>query len=155
MQVDYRCPNCGNPNRAQLVQGIECLQCPACGWTRPYKQSAGETDKLARCVVCGCGDLWRQKDFPQRLGLLIVTSGIVLSTVAWAYHQPEVAIGLLMAFALVDFLLYTFMKDVLVCYRCRARHHHEDSDAHPGFDHALAERYRQEENRLKNRAKTQ
>ena len=24
-----------------------------------------------------------------------------------------------MAFALVDLLLYTFMRDMLVCYRCR------------------------------------
>jgi hypothetical protein len=93
--------------------------------------------------------LWRQKDFPQRLGLAMVALGAVLSTIAWAYHLPATALGVLLAFALVDLLLYTFMKDVLVCYRCQARFRHADlGEDYPRFNLETAERYRQEAARV-------
>jgi hypothetical protein len=100
------------------------------------------------CLVCGCADLWRQKDFPQRLGLLMVGAGIVLSTAAYALWQPALALGILMAFALVDFFLFLFMKDVLVCYRCGARHGGFVPTSQATFDLEVNERYRQERLRL-------
>jgi len=97
------------------------------------------------CVVCGSPDLWRQKDFPQTLGFLAVGAGILLSSIAWYYYRPAWAIGILMGFAALDMVLYVVMPDVLVCYRCRARHGgvtltHE----HEAYNHELGERYRQE-----------
>jgi len=92
--------------------------------------------------------LWRQKDFPQRLGLLMVGTGIVLSTVAYALWQPALSLGILMAFALVDFLLFVFMRDVLVCYRCGARHGGFEPASQATFDLEVGERYRQERLRL-------
>ncbi len=86
------------------------------------------------------------KDFPPALGLLFVGMGIILSSTAWAFHLPTVALGVLMGFALIDLLLYTFMGDMLVCYRCRARHRRaEMHEEHPKFDLEVAERYRQQE----------
>lgn len=74
--------------------------------------------------------------------------GILLSSIAWAGHRPALALGILMAFALVDLLLYTFMGDMLVCYRCRARHRKTAmDDQHPAFSLEVAERYRQQERR--------
>lgn len=105
--------------------------------------------QLRRCLVCGCDDLWRQKDFPQKLGLTIVALGAILSTIAIANYMPGTAIGVLLAFALADLLLYTFMKDVLVCYRCAARFRHTDpGEEFPRFNLETAERYRQEAARL-------
>lgn len=72
-----------------------------------------------------------------------------MSTVAWANHRPTWALGILMAFALVDLLLYTFMTDMLVCYRCRARHRRTPlDDQHPSFSPELNERYVQMKKRL-------
>lgn len=69
-------------------------------------------------------------------------AGGLLSTIAWAWHEPIWALGILMAFALVDLLLYTFMSDMLVCYRCRARHRKTDlDDNHIPFNLELNERY--------------
>jgi hypothetical protein len=74
-----------------------------------------------------------------------VGAAILLSTIAYALWQPVLAIGILMGFALVDALLYLFMQDVSVCYRCAARHAgFELPDAHHTFDLEVAERYRQE-----------
>jgi cytochrome c553 len=99
--------------------------------------------------VCGCDDLWRQKDFPQRVGLAMVALGAILSTIAWAYHMPATALGVLLGFALVDLVLFTVMKDVLVCYRCHARYGDVTfRDDQPRFNLETAERYRQEAARL-------
>ncbi|MCH2210896.1 MAG: hypothetical protein MK110_06310 [Fuerstiella sp.] len=97
---------------------------------------------VSRCRVCGCDDLWRQKDFPPALGLLCAATGILLSSLAWGWHYPEWAIGILMLFALADMILYTFMSDMLVCYRCRARHRKtEMHDDYQTFSLELSERY--------------
>lgn len=99
--------------------------------------------------MCGCNDLWRQKDFPQKLGLAMVALGALLSTMAMAYYYPTTALAILLAFALGDLLLYTFMPDVLVCYRCGARHRHaRPGEEYPRFNLDTAERYRQEAARL-------
>lgn len=99
--------------------------------------------------MCGNEDLWRQKDFSQRLGVLIVVLGAVLSSIAWSQHMPLTALGILMLFALADLVLFAVMPDVLVCYRCRTRHRGIGSvTQHKGFDHELAERYRQEQMRV-------
>ena len=89
--------------------------------------------------------------FSTAIGVLVVGMGALLSTIAWYYMMPVTAICILLAFALVDFLLYAVMKDVLVCYRCAAsiRDSAVEED-HPRFNLEVAERYRQEQIRLKN-----
>lgn len=149
MQLSFTCPRCGRPGRAAPDDKAGAIACRDCDWSRPVEADSVVEGTPSRCLVCSCEDLWRQKDFPQRVGLAIVGLGILLSTVAYAFWRPVLALGILMLFALVDLLLYTFMKDVLVCYRCGARHQSAGLDPeHPQFDLEVAERYRQEANRL-------
>ncbi len=127
----------------------ETLRCSDCSWTRPIAEDNRTDAEPACCVACGCGDLWRQKDFPQRLGVAMVASGALLSTIFWWFMRPTWAIGVLLAFALIDGVLYTLMRDVLVCYRCKARHRHAPLDGrHERFNLETHERYRQEAIRL-------
>ncbi len=148
MQLRYACPRC-ETQHATPVSDARTLQCE-CGWSRPVTEDDFDGDTPTRCLVCGCDDLWRQKDFPQWLGLLMVAMGIIFSTIAWAGHRPATALGILMFFALVDLLLYTFMGDMLVCYRCRARHRRMPiNEDHADFDLEVAERYRQQQIRMK------
>src|SRR5215471_15285311 len=149
MRIVFLCPACRQPQRSNVAAGTTSLACDACRTNIPL--SAGDLHEGAprRCLLCGCDDLWRQKDFPQRIGVTMVALGAILSTIAWAYHMPATALGVLLAFALVDLLLFTFMKDVLVCYRCSARYGDvEFRDDHPRFNLETAERYRQEAARL-------
>lgn len=120
------------------------VACAHCDWQRSLPE---DPSPIAGCAVCGNADLWRQKDFPQWLGLLLVATGAVLSSIAWYLHWPMTALGLLMAFALADMIVYVLMPDVLVCYRCKARHRIVASSTakHPAFSHETAERYRQQE----------
>ncbi len=149
MRLDFACPACRRTTRTTSLPPQTPLRCSHCGWERGLSEEALQAGTVRRCLVCGCEDLWRQKDFPQRWGLALVVAGIVLSTIAWANWRPLWAIGILMAFALADMLLYTFMPDVLVCYRCRARHRDAaEMEKHAGFDLETAERYRQEARRV-------
>jgi uncharacterized protein YecT (DUF1311 family) len=63
--------------------------------------------------------------------------------------MPTIAIGILMAFALADMVLFSLMSDALVCYRCHARYRGAViGKDHPKFDLELNERYRQEAARM-------
>jgi hypothetical protein len=149
MQITFQCPGCQQTRRTGVTSGTESLECDSCHWSRPLPPGARDDAAPERCLVCGCDDLWRQKDFPQRLGLAMVALGAVLSTIAWAYHLPATALGILLGFALVDLVLFSFMQDVLVCYRCHARYRDIPfRDDQPRFNLETAERYRQEAARL-------
>jgi hypothetical protein len=154
--LTFGCPKCGAMNRQAIPSGggAAC----ACGWAGSCDtgscdtgscDTGGASPEPEHCLVCGCHDLWRQKDFPQGAGLLMVGLAIVSSTIAYALWRPILALGILMFFALIDAAIYALMRDVLVCYRCRARHGgFLPAAAHPTFDLETAERYRQERLRL-------
>lgn len=149
MQIVFQCPACQRLNYRDVSSVNRSLDCSDCDWKRdiPGSDLDGETPR--RCLACGNGDLWRQKDFPQGLGLLMVATGAILSTIAWWNYEEIWAIGILLAFAAVDLVLYVAMPDVLVCYRCSSRHRKASiPDDHPRFNLELNERYRQEELRL-------
>jgi hypothetical protein len=151
--VTFCCPKCQQTNRLAVVAG-EAVQCAGCGWQRAAGPDDFVQGKPVRCLVCGCNDLWRQKNFSSRMGLLIVGAAILFSTIAYALWQPMLALGILMGFALLDALFYLFMRDVSVCYRCAARHTgFEPAGSHVTFDLGVAERYRQE--RLRRQALSQ
>lgn len=149
MQLIYQCPKCDSPNIEVISAETTGLACSSRDWTREITAADIQNDCPNRCLCCGNEDLWRQKDFPQGLGLLMVLTGGILSTIAWWYVEPVWALGILLVFAAIDMILYAVMNDVLVCYRCRARHRKANiQDDHPRFDLELNERYRQEEIRL-------
>lgn len=144
MQVHFDCPKCLQPEDLEVVATTASLACRQCGWTKPTEREI-VADAPQRCLICGCTDLWRQKDFPPQLGLAMVGAGIVLSTIAVAYMRPVVALGILMGFALIDMVLFAIMRDALVCYRCHARYRGAAvTDSHAKFDLEVNERYRQE-----------
>lgn len=149
MQLTFQCPACTEGVRLETPATVQSLVCPHCDWTRPVPASDIREGRPVRCLVCGCGDLWKQKDFPQRVGVAMVALGALLSTIAWYYVWPLTAIGILMGFALIDILLYWLMSDVLVCYRCQAQYRQADlADDDRVFNLETAERYRQESMRL-------
>ena len=140
--LTFCCPKCQRSSRLNVAPGVG-VGCPSCGWQRPAAADDFAEGKPAHCLVCGCHDLWRQKNFSARAGLLMVGSAILFSTVAYALWQPVLALAILMMFALIDAVLYLFMRDVSVCYRCGARHAGFEP-AQETFDLEVAERYRQE-----------
>jgi len=144
--IIFQCPVCQKRRLAAPEPIDAALRCGECAWNRDEGCHDFADGNLCRCRVCGCEDLWRQKDFPPALGLALVATAAILSCVAWAFYQPAIAIGILMFAGLIDMVLYTMMGDMLVCYRCGARHRRTTiNDEHPRFDLETAERYRQQD----------
>lgn len=149
MHLQFVCPSCQAGNQTEVNASTASLECGDCHWSRAVAADEVAESRPTKCLVCGCQDLWKQKDFPQRLGVMMVATGAILSTIAWAQYRPALALGVLLGFALVDLLLYVFMNDVLVCYRCQARLRKTSPDfEYPRFDLETAERYRQEAARI-------
>ena len=155
MQIAFDCPKCLKTDRGEVNQEHPRVVCTHCGWSRPTASSELKGESPANCLVCGCTDLWRQKDFDQRLGVVIVGLGILLSTIAVAYMMPGVAMMILMAFGLADWVLYAILPDRLVCYRCHAQYRGIPNLADAAaFDLEVNERYRQETIRMKQAEKS-
>ena len=153
MQISFDCPKCLKIAHGEVTEASRDVECPACGWRRPISENHATNGEPAHCLVCGCEDLWRQKDFDQRLGVFIVGLGVVLSTIAIAYMMPGVAMLILMAFGLADWILYAVLPDRLVCYRCHAQYRRiANLKSTAAFDLEVNERYRQETIRLKRAA---
>lgn len=148
MRLLFSCPSCLQTIRTP-AELPEKLVCSSCSWSKALSVEERRQDPPGECLICGCRDLWRQKDFPQRLGVAMVAMGALLSTIAWAYYRPLWSIGILLFFAFIDLMLYLFMPDVLVCYRCGARYGGSARMEQVEFYNLeTAERYRQEKIRL-------
>jgi hypothetical protein len=100
---------------------------------------------LATCAVCGNHELYKKKDFPHGLGMAILVGACALATITYARHEWWATWGILIGSALFDGLLYLWVKDVVVCYRCNAHHRGiTPGPEHAPFELTIGERYRQE-----------
>jgi hypothetical protein len=101
--------------------------------------------KLSACAICGNTELYRKKDFPHWLGMLLLVGACAAFLVTnYLYHQWW-AWAILLGSAAIDGILYLMVGDVVVCYRCNAHHRGLPATAvyHP-FELEIGERYRQE-----------
>jgi hypothetical protein len=128
--VEFGCPACGRA--VELAPGAKA----------PCRHCAAETSLppapplLGACVACGCKELYRHRDFNQKLGLLLVALGAILWLVLRTFWP-------MVAAAALDLLLHVSLPDVAICYRCRAHHRgFEGTPALPRFDLARHEHYR-------------
>jgi len=144
VNVTYACPACEEGVRIHFDASTSELDCPHCGGKITPANDSIDGNRVMRCLVCPSTDLFVRKDFPQRLGVGLVVVGIVGSSIAWYYSNVFWTFGILFATALVDVLLYMFVGDALMCYRCHAQYRGvEEMDSHGQFDLETHEKYRQ------------
>jgi len=120
--------------------------CPACDHRHHLTIPQIATGKpLAQCVSCSNRELYRQKNFPQWLGLTILAAACASFFILQGLYLPKLAWVILLGSAAFDGLLYLFVGDVIVCYRCHARHYGLPRNrAYQPFELPIAEKYRQE-----------
>jgi len=119
------------------------MRCPRCGVDHPMKIAPAmrEGHQVDTCAVCGGSELFIRKDFPQRLGLVIV---IVFGLIAVYFFTISVvwAWGVLTLAVLIDLVIYFFTGQVTACYACRAEYRKcALNPKHEGFDLATSEKY--------------
>ena len=144
MNATFSCPACQAGVRQQFDASTAALRCPACSQEIKAPPGAVEGRRVTRCLVCPSTDLFVRKDFPQRVGVLIVAVGIVGSSIAWYYANLAWTFGILFATALADLALFALVGNALMCYRCGALYRGaEEMDAHGQFNLETHEKYRQ------------
>ncbi|QDS98557.1 hypothetical protein [Adhaeretor mobilis] len=149
MNITFACPKCDQASRIEFNDSTESLSCTHCRQEIDTPAGAIQGEQVTQCLVCPSHDLFIRKDFPQKLGVLLVVIGIVGSSIAWYYTRLDWTFGILFATALIDVLLYAMVGDALMCYRCGAQYRGVDEmDSHGQFDLETHERYRQIDARL-------
>jgi hypothetical protein len=144
VKIHFACPSCDYPGRAETPSSSP-WRCPQCDHLLSL---AGTKDESvpSTCRVCGNGELYKKKDFPHTLGLAILTLACVASTITYSLYDKWLTWAILIGSAALDGLLYLWVKDVVVCYRCQAHHRGIATGSPvPPFDLAIGERYRQEQ----------
>jgi hypothetical protein len=141
VNVRFACPTCDHEARLEL-SGKSEWQCPDCDH---LLQIADPTNNLHACVICGNTELYKKKDFPHWLGLTILTVACLGSIIPYWLYWKTLTWVILIGSAAFDGLLYLWVGDVVVCYRCNAHYRGLTPGAeHQPFELGIAERYRQE-----------
>ena len=156
MNVTFACSECEKATRQQWDGSQPTLTCRHCGHDRHVQTSQVESGvSISSCLVCPSDDLFMRKDFSQRLGLLIIVSGLVASSITWYFYLVYWSFGILLASALIDLMLYHMVGNLLQCYQCHSEYRDFPASAdHENFDLVVHERHRQAEGRLKQAEKT-
>jgi DNA-directed RNA polymerase subunit RPC12/RpoP len=140
--VSFACPECGAPARLRLADAA-AWQCPACDHRLPAEPEA-PGGAVPPCAVCGNAELYKKKDFPHGLGLFILTAACVASVFTYGWYEKWLTWAILIGSALFDGLLYLWVGDAVVCYRCLAHFRGLPESIVAPFELATNERYRQE-----------
>jgi len=141
VKIRLQCPVCACPGRVETSAATE-WQCPQCDHL--LRLAGGIDPRLPACAVCANAELYRKKDFPHSLGMGILVSACLASTITYYLYNKGLTWAILLGSAAFDVLLYLWVKDVIVCYRCNAHHRDVPAKAHKPFELTIHERYRQE-----------
>jgi len=143
VKLRFACPGCGCPGKIASPWRAG-WRCPACGH-RLTIDPGTEATGLAECALCRCSELYQKKDFPHGLGMAILTVACLVSFITYGLYEKWLTWAILIGTALFDGLLYLWVGDAIVCYRCHAHYRGAMPGAAIGpFDLGLAERFRQE-----------
>lgn len=107
-----------------------------------WEGALDDAGQLRKCLACGCGDLFKEKAFPQVTGLVIVLAfvGAIVGALGLATNLPVLV--LLMAVLVLDVAILVFSSRRLVCYRCRTSFHDVAiARYHRSWDGSMADRY--------------
>ena len=143
MNIRFDCPVCEAPDRLDLPRSGP-WRCVACGHCIDL-HGAEADGSVSQCAACGNQELYRQKDFPQWLGLSLLAVACAAFFVLQVLYHQWIAWAVLLGSAAIDGLLYYgWVGDVLVCYRCGCQHRGVPSGPFDPHELATAEKYRQE-----------
>ena len=121
-QIILGCRQCNREiafSPAAIKDGVIC---PGCQKPVPLRMDpALENEQFVRnCVGCGHDTLYVQKDFNRTLGVAIVVAGSLASLYFFSKSQPLYGMLALFISAGIDFLIYSMVGEVTVCYSCHA-----------------------------------
>lgn len=141
MKVVFACPQCFGPAQVRLDGPVD-WQCPECQHSLHLDPPDAA---LSACRICGNHELYKKKDFPHGLGMAILVLACAASFVTYNWYEKWLTWAILIGTAVFDGLLYLWVGDAIVCYRCNAHYHgFPAASGHEPHELTIGERYRQE-----------
>jgi hypothetical protein len=138
-EVEFRCAECDRHNALELEETSHVV-CENCKKDYGDVNSFSSEQAVSKCAICGCRDLFLQKDFNRKVGITIVIIGAILA--------PFTKLISLFVCALIDLILYRVLPMITVCYRCHAIYRGFPNNLnHEGFNLGINDRYRSMENK--------
>jgi hypothetical protein len=143
MIVRFACPTCERAGRLDPHQD-RAWECSACDHRLQPSASENADGSLTACAICGNAELYKKKGFPHWLGMTILAVACLAFLVLNLIYQQWWGLLVLLGSAVVDGLLYLWVPDVVVCYRCGAHHSGlRSTEGFQPFELVSGERYRQ------------
>ena len=129
--ISWGCKKCNHYGKIVLFENRE-IHCPQCdefwGFATDHKKI------FENCPICHCRQFYVQKDFNQLLGCVVMLMGIVLVPKTYGLSLP--------VFALLDWIVYTKISNMAVCYRCGAEFRGFQIPPHfTAFQHHIGMKY--------------
>jgi len=136
MQLLVKCPKCDAGLPVAATDPAPAITCGRCGREIALAMSDALRADTAvdRCPVCAGEDFYLRKDFDPKIGVATVAVAVAISAVFYYYDKDFIAYAVLAAAALLDFIVYRFLKEVTVCYRCHAEFRGAYPRTASGFD---------------------
>jgi hypothetical protein len=143
VDIRFSCPACDYPAGRLDPAVRKEWQCPQCDHL--VRLEGEPSPELPACLLCGNGELYKKKDFPHSLGMGILAFACLASTLTYWLYSKWLTWAILIGSAAFDGLLYLWVKDAIVCYRCNAHYCRiPPGSPHAPFELTIHERYRQE-----------
>lgn len=143
MEIISYCDHCFKGTAFDSAAAPAQVVCVKCGDRRDVTltDSIRNDNKVDRCVLCGCGHLYLEKDFNGYIGFAIIVAAIVGSAVLWA-RNVYLSVGVLGAAALVDLAFWLTSRERTVCYKCVATYRRTaPNPAHERYELGTAGRF--------------
>lgn len=124
MKVTAYCEACLAKSRFDASHPPPALACGACLRERPISptDSVRLENRLDRCPVCASAYFYREKDFNAWAGGAVIVAAIA-GFLVMADRNIAIALGILMAAAALDLVVYALVPFRYICYKCLASMH--------------------------------
>ena len=143
MEIISYCDTCFKGTRFDSAAAPAEVACVKCGERRAVAmtESIAERNTVDRCVLCGCGHLYLEKDFNGYVGFGIIVAAITGSAIFWV-RNVYLSVAILGFAALVDLGFWLASRERTVCYRCVATYRRTaPNPAHERYELGTAGRF--------------
>jgi uncharacterized protein YbaR (Trm112 family) len=143
MEITFRCPHCKSELSFDDLSK-DSSPCPMCHHEIPLKltERMRQENIVDQCAICGLDKLYEQKDFNRTFGITLFLVAAVICVVLCWKNLVIWGYGVLVAAAVFDFLLYRYLSNVVICYRCHSQYRKYSSKSEiPAFELGLLEKF--------------
>jgi hypothetical protein len=143
MEITFRCPHCKSELSFDDLSkaGAPCPICAKEIALRITEKMRAE-NIVDQCAICGLNKLYEQKDFNRAFGAALFLAAAVACVILCWKNLVILGYGVLVAAAAFDFILYRWLSNVVICYRCHSQYRkYSPKSEVPPFELGLLEKF--------------